>query len=344
MEARLLHRWGITLLIAASGCSCASAPREVRWPASLEHTSLLAELVATAREGNRGAALGPDGRRIEAEDLPPDAPGIRARSFVFDGLWVAEIELGEAPEGAELPLVVMFHGRGDRPRVPGGPFARAPTPMRVIVPRGPLRLGSGYAWARHSVTQRDRHGALAADLNAVTERVMRLIDHVRSTRPTAGSPIVTGFSQGGIVAWTLAVRHPDRIGLAIPLAGWVLPGSRPAALRAPPTRAMHGTADPIVRIEPTRAWVGVLRDAGNDVAWIELEGVDHVVSPEMNARFEGWLEEALRERAPGLQGGLGEPGPDPEPIEPYEEPLDVDLEEEAVPAPIEVEPGVDGAP
>lgn len=328
----------VIVLALAAGCSCGGPGHEVRWPASPEGVSLARELAATAREEGR-RALSPRGLAIATgdappEDLPADAAGIRARSLVFDGIWAAEIELGDVPPGSELPLVVIFHGRGDRPRIPGGPFGRVPTPMRVLVPRGPLALGRGFAWARSSVTQ-GRHDELAADLRAITDRLARMIEHVRTTRPTVGSPIVTGFSQGAFVAWTLAVRHPERVGLAIPIAGWVLPANRPSPLRAPPIRAMHGTADPIVRIEPTRAWIDALRAAGADVTWLELEGVEHVVTPEMNAQLEDWLEQALRERAPDLGGGLGEAGPDPEPLVPYDPPAeDVDVDAEAVPAPL----------
>jgi phospholipase/carboxylesterase len=298
------------------------------------------ELAATSLREGREHVLGPDGQPIELAELPPDAPNIRARSFVFDGFWAAEIELGTAPPGSPLPLVVMFHGRGDRPRIPGGPFGRVPTPMRVIIPRGPLSLGSGYAWARHSVTQ-NRHEELAADLVTVTDRLVRLIRHVERTRPTAGTPVVTGFSQGAMVAWTLAVRHPTRVGLAIPMAGWVPPAARPRALRASPTRSLHGTDDRIVRIDPTREWVGLLRSAGNDVVFRELAGVGHEITPEMNLQFEEWLEEAMRERAPRLEGGLGERGVDPAPMDSFEPPADVDLEDEAVPEPLPPEAEAD---
>lgn len=319
-----------TLLLAAG---CGAPATEVRWPASPEGVSMAGELSATARTQGGATPLAPTGLPLDGEDLPPDAPGIHARSFVFDGMWVAEVVLGDAPPDAELPLVVMFHGRGDRPRIPGGPFGRVPTPIRVLIPRGPLALGSGYAWARFSVTQ-NRHDELAADLVAIARRMARLIRHVERTRPTAGTPFVTGFSQGAMVSWTLSVRHPDVAGLVIPMAGWVPPAARPSPLPAqPPVRAMHGTADPIVRIDPTREWVQQQRDAGVDLTWLELEGVAHVVTPEMNAQFEAWLEEACHQRAPGLTGGLGEPGADPEPLEPYEPPIEV-LEEEAVPAPL----------
>jgi len=322
-------------LLALTGCGgCGSRVHEVRWPASAA-VSLDTELAASA-EGI--APLLPDGTRRSVDpELPPDAPDIHARARVFEGLWYAEIRLGEADDDAPLPLVLMLHGRGDRPRIPGGPFGRVPTPMRVLVPRGPLALGDGYAWARHSVTETNHHDELASDLVTMADRLARLIRHVRRTRPTAGTPIVTGFSQGAITAWTTALRHPEEVGLALPIAGWVPPAARPpfrpdgAAI----VRSMHGTADPIVRIEPTRELVRLLTDAAMPVSLLEIDGVAHTVTPEMNARFEEWLEEALRERAPDLRGGLGEAGVDAESYDETPEPPDEDVsDDEAVPAPL----------
>jgi hypothetical protein len=80
--------------------------------------------------------------------------------------------------------------------------------------------------------------------------------------------------------------------------------------------------------------VGLLRSAGNDVVFRELAGVGHEITPEMNLQFEEWLEEAMRERAPRLEGGLGERGVDPAPMDSFEPPADVDLEDEAVPEPL----------
>ena len=52
---------------------------------------------------------------------------------------------------------------------------------------------------------------------------------------------------------------------------------------------------------------------------VEFEGVGHLVSPEMNATIESWLEQAVREQAPALTGlGLGKAGPEAERYEPFE--------------------------
>lgn len=318
------------------GCGSTEPEYEVRWPASARSVSLEQQLRATSRR-DEARGRGEDWPSIyvlppavpPTPELPSDAPGLRATAHQVAGLWVAEIEIGEVEEGTALPLVMMLHGRGDSPRLPGGPFGRVPTPMRVLVPRGPLVLGAGFAWARLSVTS-GRFDEIASDLLAQAERLARVLEHFRGTRPTAGTPIVTGFSQGGMVAWVLAMRYPASVGLAIPLAAWVPPAARSDPLAAVPTRAIHGKGDPIVPIGPSRKLVELLRQAGNEVDWLEYEGVGHEMSAAMNAQFEAWLEAALEARAPGLGGGLGEQGAEPEPMELSDPPLEVDLSQEAV--------------
>ncbi len=330
-----LALWGCTQ--NPFGCGSPAAPQyQVRWPASSRAVSLEQQLVATSRRddarsrGEEWPSISMLPRAVPpTPELPDEAPGLRAQAHQVAGLWVAEIEIGEVEEGTALPLVMMLHGRGDSPRLPGGPFGRVPTPMRVLIPRGPLVLGQGFAWAKLSVTS-GRFDELANDLLVQARRLARVLDHFRALRPTAGSPIVTGFSQGGMLAWVLAMRYPNSVGLALPLSAWVPPAARNDPLTAVPTRALHGKSDPIVPVGPTRSLVQLLQQAGNEVEWLEYDGVGHEMTAAMNAQFEEWLEAALEERAPGLSGGLGQRGEDPEPMELSEPALEVDLAQEAV--------------
>ncbi|MEM6927899.1 MAG: alpha/beta hydrolase-fold protein [Myxococcota bacterium] len=262
-----MRLFAAVLALAMFDGTCARPHAMEVWPTPLE-----------------GVALHDEGARVQA-------PGVHVRTYTFEGLWVAEAVLGDVSPDASLPLALHLHGRADRPRIPGGPFERL-SPVRVLVPRGPHRVGDGYAWARSSVTE-NRHDELAADLVDVTERLSRLIAFVERRRGTVGVPVATGFSQGGMVAWTMAVRHPDRVGLALPIAGWVPPRARPTGVRPVPVKAMHGTADRIVPIALTRDFVSEQRGAGHDVAWREFDGVGHEVTPAMDRQFGAWLREAL---------------------------------------------------
>jgi phospholipase/carboxylesterase len=247
------------------------------------------------------------------EPLPDGVEGVQAREHRVAGLYVLEVVLGHVPFDAELPLVVMLHGRGDRPRVPGGPFAGAPTPMRLILPRAPKPLGSGFTWLPLSVTE-NRADVMADTLRRRADQLAQVIAHFRTLRPSQGKVIVAGFSQGAMLTYSLAMLHPEHVDVALPIAGWLPPPLVPdevPPVRRVPIRAIHGDADPVVRIEPTRQLVERLRGLGYEVEWVEEPGAAHVVSPTMNAQFERWLEAALERLAPGLSAagqGLGEAG------------------------------------
>jgi phospholipase/carboxylesterase len=247
--------------------------------------------------------------------LPGDVPGVFVREGEGAGLYFLEVVLGNADPDSEMPLVLALHGRGDRPRVPGGPFMGLPVPVRIVVPRAPLTLGGGYAWLPLSVVE-GKPGVLAAFLDTMGERLADLIDEVRAVRPSTGRTIVTGFSQGGLLAFALAVHHPRSVGWAFPVAGWLPPALVPGVLEHattyPVIRAMHGTDDEIMPIEPTREAVGKLAALGIDAEIVEFPGVGHETTAGMNELFHAWLVEAVEVEAALAPDA---PGDAPEPFE-----------------------------
>ncbi|MCB9635190.1 MAG: hypothetical protein H6721_23970 [Sandaracinus sp.] len=249
------------------------------------------------------------------EPLPSDLEGVQAREHRVAGLYVLEVVLGHVPFDADLPIVMMLHGRGDRPRVPGGPFGGAPTPMRLLLPRAPKPLGNGFTWLPLSVTE-NRADVMADTLRRRADQLAQVLIHFRNVRVSRGKPIVTGFSQGAMLTYTLAILHPELLDSALPIAGWLPPSLIPSevpAIRRVPIRSIHGDADPVVRIGPTRELIARLRGLGFEIEWVEERGTQHVVSETMNVIFERWLEEALARVAPELAAagqGLGEAGPE----------------------------------
>lgn len=235
----------------------------------------------------------------EREPIPPELAGVQVRDGELEGFYYIEVVLGDAGMQDDLPLVVLLHGRGDRPRVPGGPFGGVDRPVRVLLPRAPARLRDGWTWLPVRVLD-GRTEELAESLAAMSDRLADLIDAFSVRRACLGKPIVAGFSQGGLLAFALATRHPELVGAAFPLSGWLPPQLVPerAPEESPPIRSMHGTADDVVPIDPTRETITDLRAAGFDAELVELAGVRHEVTPEMNALFRGWLSAALEQVAP----------------------------------------------
>jgi phospholipase/carboxylesterase len=209
-----------------------------------------------------------------------------------------ERTLGGADAATPLPMVIMIHGLGDKPRHDWFNAAAAiTTPMRLIMPQAPTPHDGGFAWFPFRVGDNDSD-ALARGIASAADELARSIELLRARRPTLGRPIVTGFSQGGMLSYALALRNPKLIELSHPISGLLpeplWPKDKPAATRYPPIVAMHGDADDIVPIEPARQLRAQLGRLGYAISLREFAGVRHQITPAMDAYTVELLDATAR--------------------------------------------------
>lgn len=219
-----------------------------------------------------------------------------------------EIITGGAEPDQTLPAIVALHGLGDRPES----FARIfehpalDFPARVIVPRAPHANGhGGFYW--FPIRTRDgaieaKAEALARELAGAAEIVDRLLVELAERDDVKGKPIITGFSQGGMLSFAVAALHPEHVDAAIPIAGWLPAPLVPEKVpkQAPPIRALHGTADPIIPFDLDRDACAKLEALGYDVELLPFEGVGHTVTPQMHRRWAELLSARVaRDEAKG---------------------------------------------
>ncbi len=257
------------------------------WPYRIPFAALLfaltASLTTTPPPSNRGSLP-----RVESE--------LRVTRHFAAGLEYVLVEPPDLPPDAELPMVVYIHGRSDRPRPPRHDVFGLTTPVRLIMPRGPERSGPGYAWAPVSAHNGESPPLLEA-LDSSASMLSQAIAEWQRRYPTRGRPIVAGFSQGGILALTLAVREPAAYARVIPLAGWLPPSflpppADPYAVNAP-IFALHGESDPVLGSQRTAHVIDALDKLGYPAVF-ESYPAGHEVTDAMSARLRELLEEALR--------------------------------------------------
>jgi phospholipase/carboxylesterase len=200
-----------------------------------------------------------------------------------------------------LPLVVLLHGRGNRPQIPQGPL-EASIPFRMFIPQAPDVLGDGYTWL--AIPTKDPNAQLfARSLSGRVDQLAPAIEAFRRLRPTLGKPILIGFSQGGIMTYALATRFPHHFGAAFPMAGWLPPAlypERKPGRTFPYIFAQHGGADDVVATTKGRETVKALRARGLAVDYREFPGVGHVVSPAMSDE----IRRAVRRILTSYQGSV----------------------------------------
>ena len=192
-----------------------------------------------------------------------------------------------AEPGAKLPLVVAVHGLGASPESILELYDGLGVPVRLVAPRAPDAWQVGTSW--YPIDQPERAPQV---VKRRAELLVSLLTYLRKQRPTEGLPIVTGFSQGGVLSFALAAYHPQRVAAALPLAGMLSPSltgfrKAPAGFRV---TALHGKIDGRIRFAQAEQTVARLREVGTEATLTGFDGVGHEVSPEMRARYH----EALR--------------------------------------------------
>jgi phospholipase/carboxylesterase len=236
------------------------------------------------------------GQPVPASVAPasPVAPTSAPDETEAAGLHFVERITGGARASDPLPLIIGIHGRGGRPDHFGRALSELSLPARVILPYGPQPLGDGFTWFGDWT---DDAGFAALSRHAADRLAAMITDLVRR-RPTVGKPIVTGFSQGGILTFTLAVLHPEIVGAAFPAGGLLAPplwpGAWPAGVAMPRIHAFHGAADNVVPVEGARATVRHLVDIGLPAQLTEYPEVRHVVDRDMQRDLVQAIEQAIR--------------------------------------------------
>ncbi|MCA9488803.1 MAG: dienelactone hydrolase family protein, partial [Myxococcales bacterium] len=179
-----------------------------------------------------------------------------------------------------LPLIVAIHGNNGRPERMLAMVDSCGLRARVLAPRAPRQTPNGWTWFDLWTSNPEHFDApeavRMADLLAT--QIRRYV----SERPTVGAPVVTGFSQGGILTYTVAARSPEVVGAAVPISGVVFRSMmKEGAAKPPKIRALHPELDPQAPLRVVRKVVEGFQQEGVDIELEVIEGVAHGFGEEM---------------------------------------------------------------
>src|SRR5512143_1563059 len=181
------------------------------------------------------------------------------------------------------PTVVALHGWGANamdllglsPYLAGGQFLMLCPQGPVEVPLGPM---VGYGWFPLTMGAPPDPAAFAAAVDAARS----FVDAAVRRYPVDPRKLVMfGFSQGGVLAYALALAEPERFAGLVALSSWfpaplaqTLPPRDPQRL---PTLVQHGTRDELIDIGRGRESVENLRRLQVPVTYREYD-MGHEIS------------------------------------------------------------------
>jgi predicted peptidase len=219
------------------------------------------------------------------EDAVVDAFEQRSVSVADDGRPVEfryRLLRPEAPQpGVRHPVVLFLHGAGERgddneaqlkflPQWMSEAGNRRRHPCFLIAPQ----CRKDHAWAEIDWKLK-RPLPLAERPTADLAAAVAALDAVLATEAADPARVfLTGISMGGYGTWDLACRSPERFAAALPICGG---GDAAVAGRlvALPLWCFHGSDDPLVPAELSRAMVEAVVTAGGAPIYSELPGVGH---------------------------------------------------------------------
>ncbi|MEO8604394.1 MAG: alpha/beta hydrolase-fold protein [bacterium] len=198
------------------------------------------------------------------------------------------------------PTVLALHGWGANaldllslaPHLGGGRYL-------VLCPQGPIEvpIGDGvvgYGWFPITMGTPPDPAAFTQAAGALDGFLAGAMQRY----PIAADKLaVLGFSQGGVMAYALALRHRARLAGVAALSTWFAPGlgltPDGARLDGLPVLVQHGTRDELIAIERGRESVEQLRAVGADVVYREYEMGHEISGPSLRDLAE-FLDRQLR--------------------------------------------------
>jgi len=195
----------------------------------------------------------------------------------------------------------------------GGVEDAAPPAARELPRLGPSGLESieivtGGASATDSlplVIALHDFGVVSRMVTRSADKVAALTDEIAASRPTKGKAILTGISQGGMIAFVAAARQPERVGAVVPVSAWLpqfaWPDEESPVGGRPIVRALSGADDEHTKATDVRRCVVKLRMLKLDATARLYADTGHVLSPAMTTdlfRMLSWLVAGTEEPPP----------------------------------------------
>ncbi len=204
--------------------------------------------------------------------------------------------LAHADEQARnRPLVIFLHGYGSNEQDLFDLKNQLPKHYNYLSVQAPMALGQGrYQW--FSKKGEGAYDGDTADLKASGRVLLDFIQQARAKYPTdANNVYLVGFSQGAMMTYEVALRHPQAVGGIAALGGRILPVLRAGLTPDAPRRSLavfigHGTADSVIPYSDGTEANTFLRTLALEPEFHAYPGVGHSISALEVRDLRAWLE------------------------------------------------------
>ena len=202
---------------------------------------------------------------------------------------------GEGP----FPTILALHGWGASAHDLLGlaPYLHGGQAL-VLCPQGPFGFEIGPGVRGYGWFPLGERGLDPVEFRKGAAALRAFVDEALARYPVERRKVVVlGFSQGGVMAYDLALREPGRFAGLAALSAWL---PKPLSDSIPllpehagmPVLVQHGTADPMIEVARARESRDLLAARGVGLTYREYE-MGHEIRPEALRDLVGWLEDKV---------------------------------------------------
>jgi phospholipase/carboxylesterase len=205
------------------------------------------------------------------------------------------------PVPGKPPLLVLLHGYGADEHDLAGLAPHLDGRFDIRSARGPQALAQGgYAWFALKIQPDGERQFNEDEAESSRKLVLRFIhEAVEADDADPERVYVAGFSQGGILASSIALTVPDRVAGVVAMSARILPSAvarrvSDEALAGLPILVVHGTQDTMLPVENGRASRALLSSLPVALTYREFP-MPHTISHDSLNLVSSWLTARLDE-------------------------------------------------
>ncbi|MHC8361347.1 alpha/beta hydrolase [Pseudomonas sp. LS2P72] len=203
------------------------------------------------------------------------------------------------PESRNQPLVIFLHGYGSNEQDLFDIKDELPAPYNYLSVRAPMVIEEGrYQWFRQK-----GDGAYDGETDDLKTSGAVLLDFVaqaaKKYHTEPNKVFLVGFSQGAMMSYEVALRHPEAVGGIAALSGRILPVLR-SELKPDEKRQKlaifigHGTADTLLSYNDGTDADSLLQSLSLKPEFHAYPGVGHSISAVEMQDLSAWLQRLNR--------------------------------------------------
>lgn len=198
-------------------------------------------------------------------------------------------------DSRDQPLVIFLHGYGSNEQDLFGIKDDLPAQYTYLSVRAPMVMEEGsYQWFR-----KKGEGAYNGETDDLNTSAQLLLDFVaqaaKKYHTEADKVFLVGFSQGAIMSYEVALRHPEAVGGIAALSGRILPVLKSELQPDEKRQSLaifigHGTADKRLPFSDGTDADSLLKSASLEPEFHAYQGVGHNISADEVKDLSAWLQ------------------------------------------------------